>query len=638
MYNQDVYYSQDIFEFNRQKALPAPLPPGEEGNRGHALAWMRDTSRELNLIPLTWNLAVAYLDRFLAARFEKVSEFYLSLSCAALHLASLMEELYIIPIDSLADLTNPIVSSAIVVERELELAELLRYTFRIPTVADFLRYFDAQWSAEIPVVWSEAKLLGEMACISASLSGFHPALLATACLAFLVPEKLPMLAGRAFYEIGEVENCRDALVAFLYAIPSGRPGVLKAAKSIEATWGLQVVALLERLAPRGGRAELAQPNAGAAPAAGQERGEEEIKEILALGPEVLAEKLGEGAYGEVRALRIAGLEYAAKIYPEVVEEGLEPYFAMETSVARLLASDHIVKAAFSGVVDLHPYLVMELCSRDLESEIKLWPRANDEETLRLIGKYTTEILKAVAYIHATGLVHCDLKPRNILVCDGKAKLAGEVKTAVSEPGPLSEPGLARSADAPALRSASSAASAGPAWAQSARLADFGSAQWQTPPFRTMASEVAALWYRAPEHFLSSLPARPSTDLWSLGCIIYKMAKRHVAFEGGSAQEILHLIYTELGQPSVADMEKMPWLKKSYETASPLPSRGPSVYEERPPPPAAEGEEEKVATMPVLLSGLKGQWAWIEDVIAQCFSYDPDQRTPAKLLLNKIPRE
>ncbi|XP_023533202.1 mitogen-activated protein kinase kinase kinase 18-like [Cucurbita pepo subsp. pepo] len=89
-----------------------------------------------------------------------------------------------------------------------------------------------------------------------------------------------------------------------------------------------------------------------------------------------------------------------------------------------------------------------------------------------IGNYTRDLLQGLQYIHSKGLVHCDIKARNVLIGrDGKAKLA-----------------------------------------------DFGCAKWATqteviggtPLF--MAPEVA----RGEHQGLAS-------DIWSIGCTIIEMA-------------------------------------------------------------------------------------------------------------------
>jgi serine/threonine protein kinase len=109
-----------------------------------------------------------------------------------------------------------------------------------------------------------------------------------------------------------------------------------------------------------------------------------------------------------------------------------------------------------------------------------------------------QILRGLKYLHSADLIHCDLKPANILVnsnCDLKICGFGYVNTF---------------------------------------------------QFRTFAYVVARS-YRAPELLLESPHRTSSVDLWSVGCIFAELLGRKPIFPG-STTAVLRLIVEKLGRP------------------------------------------------------------------------------------------
>jgi len=86
-----------------------------------------------------------------------------------------------------------------------------------------------------------------------------------------------------------------------------------------------------------------------------------------------------------------------------------------------LQHDNIVRFEASGwLPDGRPYLAMELVvGRTLRATLERQPRPTMAQAVR----WARDLLKALSAVHAQGLVHCDIKPDNVLVDDaGRLKL------------------------------------------------------------------------------------------------------------------------------------------------------------------------------------------------------------------------
>jgi serine/threonine protein kinase len=121
--------------------------------------------------------------------------------------------------------------------------------------------------------------------------------------------------------------------------------------------------------------------------------------------------------------------------------------------------------------------------------------------------FVYQILRGLKYVHSCGILHRDLKPRNLLVnsnCDLK----------------ICDFGLSRSNIDSLMTS-------------SAQLTDY----------------IATRWYRAPEVILSWKQYSGAIDVWSVGCILAELMRRKVLLPASSEQEMMHMITELIGSPS-----------------------------------------------------------------------------------------
>jgi len=203
-----------------------------------------------------------------------------------------------------------------------------------------------------------------------------------------------------------------------------------------------------------------------------------------------AEYLGEGGFAWVfRATRKDGKKVAVKI-PKSFDEQTGKLFVREVSHWSDLEHENIVNLGDFNIFPT-PYLEMELCDRCLE-----YGKPNIEKAVSIIF----DIARGLRYAHERKIIHGDIKPSNILIKDGKAK--------------ISDWGLSK------VKSEASVSLSG-----------------MTPQ------------YAAPEQISSKFgKADERTDIYQLGVVFYELATGKMMFEGKKASEIYDLILHDYPRP------------------------------------------------------------------------------------------
>jgi serine/threonine protein kinase len=132
-----------------------------------------------------------------------------------------------------------------------------------------------------------------------------------------------------------------------------------------------------------------------------------------IGEYVLAEKLGEGGFGEVyRALRPVAIKLARD--PAVVEH-LRRFGTIQGRVH----SDRVVKPLEVNLEADPPYVVMELVDGCTLRDLLATREIKDGDALAILR----EVVLGLRDAHEAGVLHLDLKPENVLVDEsGKVKL------------------------------------------------------------------------------------------------------------------------------------------------------------------------------------------------------------------------
>ena len=143
-----------------------------------------------------------------------------------------------------------------------------------------------------------------------------------------------------------------------------------------------------------------------------------------LGPFTLLEKLGEGGMGVVYKARDTRLDrlVAIKLLPEsrVADADRRARFIQEARAASALNHPGIVTIHEIGEQHGRHYIVMELIDgKPLQEFI---PRKGMRLTEAL--RIAVQVADALSAAHASGIVHRDMKPGNIMVdANGRAKVS-----------------------------------------------------------------------------------------------------------------------------------------------------------------------------------------------------------------------
>jgi serine/threonine protein kinase len=266
----------------------------------------------------------------------------------------------------------------------------------------------------------------------------------------------------------------------------------------------------------------------------------------------IRETLGQGSFGKVKLgiHKITGQKVALKFvdHLRLLKTRYATKFHREMEIHRELNHPNIVKVY--DVIEAPEFnytcIVMEYLSGiDLLDFVLQQEGGKCNE--RIAGKFFSQLISAVGYLHRMGVVHRDLKLENIMVDPSGNDL---------------------------------------------KIIDFGFSNWWNEGIY-MKTPCGSPLYAAPEILMRKDYVGPEADIWSLGVILYSMLTGTIPWAGHTANEQMfntcqarwivtkvipmslfslfsHIFVTESQErASLRDLEEHPWVISMNQKTNPF---------------------------------------------------------------------
>ncbi len=259
----------------------------------------------------------------------------------------------------------------------------------------------------------------------------------------------------------------------------------------------------------------------------------------------LVRPLGEGGMGAVWVADHLALR--TQVVVKFIASGLKDSkeaterFSREAAAAAQVKSPHVVQTFDHGFTpDGTPYIVMELLEgRDLGAFLDAEGRCSPELVVEIIA----QLARALDRAHERGIIHRDIKPGNLFLCDGGR---GEVFVK------LLDFGIAKGVDVPKVDSGTKT-----------------------------GAMIGSPFYMSPEQILGSKSIDHRSDLWSVGVVAYEALTGDKPFDAETMGGLAIKIHSE---PLPFPSTKVPGLSPAVDAwfqracARPVPDRFNSAKE------------------------------------------------------------
>jgi TPR repeat protein len=225
-----------------------------------------------------------------------------------------------------------------------------------------------------------------------------------------------------------------------------------------------------------------------------------------LGKYEIRREIGRGAMGVVyeafdpsigRAVAIKVFRPGTSVAASADE--MDARFRREAQVAGRLSHPNLVvvhefgEATVEGTVV--PYIVMELVRG---TDLKALLASRGRLTLAEIARVMNDLLAALQHAHERGVVHRDIKPGNLMLCDDDGRL---------------------------------------------KVADFGIAKTADSELTRTGELLGTAAYMSPEQ-VTGAPVDLRTDIYAAGVILYQLLTGEPPFSGGSTTSVIQKILNQ----------------------------------------------------------------------------------------------
>eukprot|EP00406_Dinophysis_acuminata_P016855 CAMPEP_0179341588 /NCGR_PEP_ID=MMETSP0797-20121207/69925_1 /TAXON_ID=47934 /ORGANISM="Dinophysis acuminata, Strain DAEP01" /LENGTH=372 /DNA_ID=CAMNT_0021055689 /DNA_START=65 /DNA_END=1181 /DNA_ORIENTATION=- len=216
-------------------------------------------------------------------------------------------------------------------------------------------------------------------------------------------------------------------------------------------------------------------------------------------------RLGEGTYGTVYRARdrdTGQIVALKKLRVHGEKEGFPRSSLREIRLLHGLRHTNIVelREVACGRRPGSVFLVFEYCEHDVGALLDLMERPFSQAEVKCL---VLQLVRAVDRLHASFVIHRDIKLSNIL---------------------LTNKGVLK-------------------------LADFGLAREFKEPPEPSTTNVVTLWYRSPELLLGTRTYTTAVDIWSIGCNFGELLNKKPLLPGKAEEHQVSLICQLLGTPS-----------------------------------------------------------------------------------------
>lgn len=235
-----------------------------------------------------------------------------------------------------------------------------------------------------------------------------------------------------------------------------------------------------------------------------------------LGNYELLEKIGEGGMGAVYKARhvLLNKTMAVKLLPQnfLSNDQAVARFRREMEVVGKLNHVNIVQAMDAGEVDGTPYLAMEYVEG---IDLARLSRQQEGVSIPDAINYVLQAARGLEHAHERGIIHRDVKPANLI---------------------LDKNGIVR-------------------------VLDMGLARFQQPQLVRQVAElthsglvVGTIDYMSPEQAFDSTQADHRSDIYSLGCTLFRLITGKVIYDLGSLTQRL-LAHRDAPIPSLTSLRQ-----------------------------------------------------------------------------------